>query len=141
MLHFIRNAIMCAAMSVLAVVVAWSVGVEAVSDSLPTSWSPGFREALALNGSVAIGVLVSAFALCFLLQSRHPTWWVLAYGLLWSFLALFPNLKWVTRSHAPSGIELGTVLVWGPLTVVFATLLALRLASIAGRVARPSATA
>jgi len=136
MLRFVRNTIMFFTMGVLAILVAWLFDIEALASSLPSRWEYNLREASAVNISLAGGVFVSSFVLAFLVQSRRTTWWVVAFGAFWAVIALFPNIGWVTQSHGPSGLRLGTLFAWGPLLLAFAALLGLRLASVVQRLRR-----
>lgn len=120
---------MFAAMAIVVVVVAWSFDITALARLLPRQWEYNLREASAINIALSVGVLVASFVFAFLVQSKHPVWWVFAFGAVWAFVALFPNLGWVSRSQGPSGLRLGAIFFWGPLLVIFATLLALRLAT------------
>jgi hypothetical protein len=138
MLRLVRNAIIFLAMAVLTILAAWLFDLEALVSSLPSQWEYHLREALAVNISIASGVFVSSFVLAFLVQSKRPAWWVAAFGAFWAAVALFPSISWVTRPSGSSGLRLGFLFAWGPLMVAFASLLALRLASIVQQLRRPA---
>lgn len=129
MLRFIRNMIMTIAVSVLAVLIAWSIDLDTIRSWLPSKWDFSLKEAISINLSVSVGVFFAALSLAFLLQSHRPKTWLLSFGAVWCFFALFPNMGWVSRSHGASGLRLGAVVIWGPLAVIFSTLLAMRVAA------------